>query len=228
MPSAVVLCHGQRYSAKLETFAPAWDERGLPLGDRSAPAAASTCGSAASTMASVDWSAFSPGSNAKNALQEWCQARGRLLPRYELASESGPPHAPRFVARVTLWDGRAFLSQEQRSVKEAHKSAAAAAMAGALALEEGEGGALAGAHDGPRSRPDDLLGFVGTRGRKIMCWRMGRRMMQRLARPIANHSTRQQAWPIKMSPSHTLDGSNLRSCSAHLPPWYPCGGAWCG
>ncbi len=42
----------------------------------------------------------------KTALQEWAQARGRPLPRYEVVGQSGPDHAPRFTVRVSLDDGQ--------------------------------------------------------------------------------------------------------------------------
>lgn len=41
-----------------------------------------------------------PPKDAKTALQEWAQARGLDLPHYDVASRSGPPHAPEF--RVTV------------------------------------------------------------------------------------------------------------------------------
>lgn len=42
----------------------------------------------------------------KTALQEWAQARGRALPRYDTIAQDGPDHAPRFTIRVTLDNGR--------------------------------------------------------------------------------------------------------------------------
>jgi ribonuclease-3 len=44
----------------------------------------------------------SPPKDAKTALQEWAQARGLDLPRYEVAERRGPPHAPAFSITVTL------------------------------------------------------------------------------------------------------------------------------
>jgi ribonuclease-3 len=43
-----------------------------------------------------------PPKDAKTALQEWFQARGQPLPKYELVSRDGPPHAPEFVVRVSV------------------------------------------------------------------------------------------------------------------------------
>lgn len=43
-----------------------------------------------------------PPKDAKTALQEWAQARGLDLPRYEVVGRRGPPHAPAFSITVTL------------------------------------------------------------------------------------------------------------------------------
>jgi ribonuclease-3 len=43
-----------------------------------------------------------PPKDAKTALQEWAQKRGRELPVYEVTGQSGPPHAPEFVVTVTV------------------------------------------------------------------------------------------------------------------------------
>lgn len=43
-----------------------------------------------------------PPKDAKTALQEWFQARGEALPKYELVSSAGPSHAPAFVVRVSV------------------------------------------------------------------------------------------------------------------------------
>jgi ribonuclease III len=43
-----------------------------------------------------------PPKDAKTALQEWAQKRGKDLPNYVVAGRSGPPHAPAFVVKVTV------------------------------------------------------------------------------------------------------------------------------
>jgi ribonuclease-3 len=43
-----------------------------------------------------------PPKDAKTALQEWAQKRGKDLPVYEITGRSGPPHAPEFVVTVTV------------------------------------------------------------------------------------------------------------------------------
>jgi ribonuclease-3 len=43
-----------------------------------------------------------PVRDAKTALQEWAQSKGRGLPRYDLVSRDGPDHAPNFVIRVSV------------------------------------------------------------------------------------------------------------------------------
>lgn len=61
----------------------------------------------------------------KTRLQENLQAQGRPLPRYEILSESGPPHARRFAVRCLLPDsdwsteseGSSRRSAEQRSAE---------------------------------------------------------------------------------------------------------------
>lgn len=51
----------------------------------------------AAMLAQVD-----PPKDAKTALQEWAQKRGRDLPVYEVTEQSGPPHAPEFTVTVTV------------------------------------------------------------------------------------------------------------------------------
>lgn len=46
------------------------------------------------------------GFDSKSRLQEWCQKGGIPLPRYDLLSAAGLPHARTFRVRVKLQDGR--------------------------------------------------------------------------------------------------------------------------
>jgi ribonuclease III len=65
-----------------------------------------------------------PPKDAKTALQEWAQARGLDLPRYEIADRRGPPHAPAFAITVTL--GGQTGSGSAGTKREAERLAAAA------------------------------------------------------------------------------------------------------
>jgi ribonuclease-3 len=60
----------------------------------------------------------------KTRLQEWLQARARPLPRYEVLSESGPPHRRRFRVRCQLVDGSEATEAEGASRRNAEQQAA--------------------------------------------------------------------------------------------------------
>jgi ribonuclease-3 len=64
----------------------------------------------------------------KTRLQETCQERFRETPVYEIRSQTGPAHRPRFVAAVIL-GGRPLAEGEGGNRKEAEQEAAAAALA---------------------------------------------------------------------------------------------------
>ncbi len=59
----------------------------------------------------------------KSGLQEWAQARGLPLPRYELAGRAGPDHAPMFDVRVMV-EGYEPVTASGTSKQEAEKRAA--------------------------------------------------------------------------------------------------------
>jgi ribonuclease-3 len=63
--------------------------------------------------------------DAKTALQEWAQGRGRALPIYTVVARSGPDHQPTFTVSVEV-EGSAPTTGEGRSRQEAEKAAAAA------------------------------------------------------------------------------------------------------
>jgi ribonuclease-3 len=64
-----------------------------------------------------------PPQDPKTALQEWAQARGLKLPRYDLAARTGPDHAPVFTMTVSI-DGFAPVSGDGPSRRAAEKAAA--------------------------------------------------------------------------------------------------------
>ena len=64
-----------------------------------------------------------PPKDAKTGLQEWAQARGLPLPRYNVASREGPPHAPVFVIAVET--GGLSGTGSAGSKREAEQEAAA-------------------------------------------------------------------------------------------------------
>ncbi len=59
----------------------------------------------------------------KTELQEWAQARGLPLPVYDIASKSGPDHAPRFEIQVTV-KGYGPVLADGPSRRHAEKEAA--------------------------------------------------------------------------------------------------------
>ncbi|NKF21800.1 ribonuclease III [Solimonas marina] len=62
--------------------------------------------------------------DAKTRLQEWLQARGRPLPRYEVIDESGPPHRRRFHVRAWLDDSDEVSEAHGSSRRGAEQDAA--------------------------------------------------------------------------------------------------------
>ncbi|WP_020650157.1 ribonuclease III [Solimonas variicoloris] len=64
--------------------------------------------------------------DAKTQLQEWLQARGRPLPRYEVIEESGPPHRRRFHVRASLSDAETAADAHGSSRRAAEQDAARA------------------------------------------------------------------------------------------------------
>lgn len=60
----------------------------------------------------------------KTRLQEWLQARSRPLPRYEILSESGPPHRRLFRVRCQLADGELATEADGSSRRNAEQRAA--------------------------------------------------------------------------------------------------------
>jgi ribonuclease III len=69
----------------------------------------------------IDFTAANP----KTALQEWAQAAGHPLPRYEVIAREGPDHAPRFTVEAMV-EGYEPARASGRSRQEAEKAAAQA------------------------------------------------------------------------------------------------------
>jgi ribonuclease-3 len=59
-----------------------------------------------------------PPKDAKTALQEWAQKRGKDLPVYEVTRRSGPPHAPAFTVTVTVGSSDASGSAGSKRAAE--------------------------------------------------------------------------------------------------------------
>lgn len=68
-----------------------------------------------------------PAEDAKSALQELLQARGRPVPEYEVIAEEGPSHRRRFRVECRV-DGEAIGVGEGSSKKAAQQEAARAAL----------------------------------------------------------------------------------------------------
>lgn len=66
-----------------------------------------------------------PPQDAKTALQEWAQGRGKPLPMYEIVNRTGPDHDPVFEVRVSV-SGEPPVTAHGTSKREAEKAAAAA------------------------------------------------------------------------------------------------------
>ena len=69
------------------------------------------------------------GKDAKTALQEWLQARGRPLPAYALVGESGEEHARRFIVACAITQPALEARGEGGSRRAAEQAAAAALLA---------------------------------------------------------------------------------------------------
>jgi ribonuclease-3 len=72
--------------------------------------------------------AAAPPLDAKTALQEWAQARGRPLPSYTVVSREGVAHEPRFLVAVTV-AGEAPTTGSGASKRAAEQAAAAILLA---------------------------------------------------------------------------------------------------
>ena len=67
--------------------------------------------------------------DAKTALQEWAQARGVGLPRYQEIEREGPPHAPVFTMEVSV-GGVEPVKATGSSKRQAEQNAAEAMLIG--------------------------------------------------------------------------------------------------
>lgn len=67
------------------------------------------------------------GQDDKGLLQAYAQSKGLALPVYEIISQDGPPHARRFVARVSV-EGHAPATGEGATKKAAEQAAARSAL----------------------------------------------------------------------------------------------------
>lgn len=66
--------------------------------------------------------------DAKSRLQEFLQAAGETVPRYQIVAEEGPPHARVFTAEVLRADGELLGRGEGVSKKRAEQQAAQQAL----------------------------------------------------------------------------------------------------
>src|SRR5208337_2886642 len=69
--------------------------------------------------------AVTPPKDAKTALQEWAQGRGKPLPVYHTVGTDGPSHQPRFLVQV-LVEGLDPVTATGTSKRAAEKAAATA------------------------------------------------------------------------------------------------------
>jgi ribonuclease-3 len=91
---------------------------------------------AAATFVRREWEPLiaemtGPPHDPKTALQEWSQARGLGLPRYELVAARGPDHAPLFTVAAHVAGVEAATATA--SAKRAAEAAAAAALLSRIA-----------------------------------------------------------------------------------------------
>jgi len=68
---------------------------------------------------------LTPPKDAKTALQEWAQGRGKPLPKYETVAMEGPPHSPSFLIEARV-EGVESVSARGASKRAAEQAAAAA------------------------------------------------------------------------------------------------------